>query len=246
MRSLSAAELLELWERGRAEPLARRALTLLAGALPDTASEVLAALSIGRRDAYLLELREQVFGSELSSTTFCPRCGERLEMTFETGDIRQPALPHQAANSFRLSPGELEVRFRLPNSNDLAALTTAGADANAARQLLLERCLLSIEKKGEHVPLEGLSEPVISAVVAEMARLDPQASVQLDLVCPACGHWWQAAFDIVSFFWSELNAWAQRLLRDVHTLAAVYGWREADILAMSATRRGIYLELARE
>jgi hypothetical protein len=32
-------------------------------------------------------------------------------------------------------------------------------------------------------------------------------------------------------------------LREVHTLAWAYGWREADILAMSPARRQFYIEL---
>ena len=34
-----------------------------------------------------------------------------------------------------------------------------------------------------------------------------------------------------------------RFLRDVHTLASTYGWREADILALSPWRRQYYLAL---
>jgi hypothetical protein len=76
-----------------------------------------------------------------------------------------------------------------------------------------------------------------------MAACDPQAEVLLDLNCPACGHGWQALFDVVAFFWAELAAQAKRLLREVHTLARAYGWREADILGMSARRRQFYLEM---
>jgi hypothetical protein len=47
----------------------------------------------------------------------------------------------------------------------------------------------------------------------------------------------------VSFLWSEIHSWAQRLLRDVHAIAAAYGWREGDILAMNPLRRQAYLEL---
>jgi hypothetical protein len=32
-------------------------------------------------------------------------------------------------------------------------------------------------------------------------------------------------------------------MREVHRLARVYGWREADILSMSASRRQFYLEM---
>ena len=76
-----------------------------------------------------------------------------------------------------------------------------------------------------------------------MAEADPQADIQLALSCPACGHQWLSTFDIVSFFWSEINAWAYRILREVHILASAYGWREADILAMSPYRRQLYLEM---
>ena len=80
-------------------------------------------------------------------------------------------------------------------------------------------------------------------VAEAMAQVDSQADVQLDLVCPSCGHQWQATFDIVSFFWSEINAWAYRVLHEVHTLASAYGWREADILALDPGRRQFYLQL---
>jgi hypothetical protein len=80
-------------------------------------------------------------------------------------------------------------------------------------------------------------------IVGHMAQADPQADVQLALCCPRCSHEWQEVFDIVSFFWSEISAWTARILREVHTLACAYGWREADILAMSPGRRQCYLEM---
>ena len=49
--------------------------------------------------------------------------------------------------------------------------------------------------------------------------------------------------DIAGFFWAELDAWARRLLREIHTLARFYGWSEAEILALSPLRRRCYLEM---
>ncbi len=57
------------------------------------------------------------------------------------------------------------------------------------------------------------------------------------------GFVFSVAFDIVSFLWNELNAWAIRTLREVHILASAYGWSETDILAMSPWRRQFYLEV---
>ena len=61
--------------------------------------------------------------------------------------------------------------------------------------------------------------------------------------CASCGHRHEVAFDIASFFWGEIDAWASRTFLDVHALAKAYGWREAEILAMSPRRRQHYLDL---
>jgi hypothetical protein len=93
------------------------------------------------------------------------------------------------------------------------------------------------------IPISALPAQVAAAIADCMGQADPQTDVQLDLTCPACGHDWRAPFDIVSYLWSEINAWAGRLLGEVHTLAFTYGWDEADILAMSSARRRRYLEM---
>jgi len=244
MRSLSAAELLNVWEQGQGQLPVQQALILLAAACPEAPPDALAALRIGRRDAGLLTLREWTFGSQLVSLAVCPSCGERLELAFDVADIR--AVDDGPDEPLSLSVAGCEVAFRLPNSLDLVAVVDVG-DAEASRRLLLERCVLAVERAGDAGAhsVDALPSEVVAAIVARMAEADPQADVQLALVCPACGQPWQAAFDIVSFFWSEINAWAIRVLRDVHALASAYGWREADILALSPWRRQCYLEMVR-
>ncbi len=79
-----------------------------------------------------------------------------------------------------------------------------------------------------------------------MAEADPLADARLALSCPACGRPWEAAFDVVAFLWGELDAWARRTFAEVHALASAYGWREADVLALSPERRRIYLDLVQE
>ena len=76
-------------------------------------------------------------------------------------------------------------------------------------------------------------------------RADPQASVRLALTCPACAHGSERPFDVVAYLWIEVDAWARRTLAEVHALAAAYGWSEREILALSARRRQLYLELVR-
>jgi hypothetical protein len=88
---------------------------------------------------------------------------------------------------------------------------------------------------------EDLPQDVVDAVTDRMAEGDPLADIQVAVSCPICNHIWRAALDIVSFLWSEIDNLAARLLRDVHTLASAYGWREKDILALSPGRRQFYL-----
>jgi hypothetical protein len=244
MRALSAPELLSIWEWGMAQPAAQRALALLAAASPDTPYDTLANLSIGQRDARLLTLREWAFGSQLVSVASCPDCDERLELNFGVSEIRVAAGSDPCADPEPLSLNVegYEVRFRLPNSLDLAAVQNS-QDLDATRRLLLERCLVAARHDGQAATADQLPAAVTTAIVARMEEADPQANVQLALSCPACGHAWQAAFDIVSFFWDEIDAWAYRTLRQVHRLASAYGWSQADILALSPWRRQFYLDL---
>lgn len=250
MRSPSASELLQVWERGLNQLPIQRALSLLATACPTTPLETLAQLSLGQRDACLLTLREWVFGSQLVSLATCPHCGDRLELTLNVADLRVAALPSVIQESaltaqgfcpdrFAVTVEGYEVEFRLPHSFDLAAIANHPIDA---QQTLLNRCILAVHQQGEAQTVDQLSPAVRAAIVQQMAQIDPQADVQLSMTCPACTHQWQITFDIVSFFWSEINAWASRILGEVHILATAYGWAEADILSMSSFRRQCYLE----
>jgi hypothetical protein len=199
-------------------------------------------MSIGARDAALLVLRERVFGPELTGVTPCPQCHETLELQFSTTQLRTPPTS-QATGRSTLTAGDYEVSFRLPTTLDLVAVNGA-PDVLTARRRLLERCVLTTRSGGEDCPLGSLPVDVLTAVVARMGELDPQANVEISVCCPQCSHEWQAPFDIASFLWAEIDAWALRTLSEVHALASTYGWREADILAMGPRRRQAYLNLA--
>lgn len=232
----AAPELLRVWERERHSPPVQRALALLAAACPQASPEELAALSVGRRDALLLTLREQIFGPRLQCVVACASCAGELQFAFDVADIRVgPA----AEIPLNLESDGYTLSFRLPCSQDLAAV----AGEPGALLLLIGRCLLVAERSAQAVRAEDLPPDVVSALAGEMARADPQADVRFSLSCPDCGASWGARFDIGSHLWDEIEAWAYRALGEVHTLAAAYHWREADILALSPWRRKYYLEL---
>jgi hypothetical protein len=241
MLPLSASRLLMLWEQGGTQQRIQQALLLLEASCPGTPRDDLARLSIGRRDGLLLNLREQLFGPQLVSVARCPACGDRLQLTFNVSDIRAET-GEEPSEPLTVRLDDYEVCFRLPDSNDQAAI--AGCEnVEQGRKRLLKRCLLKVRHHEEEQPFDRVPEKTLEAVSKKMALADPQSDVQLDLKCPACSHSWSAAFDIVSFFWQEIDTWVQRILRNVHILASAYGWRETEILSMSARRRQFYLDM---
>lgn len=240
MRPLSAPELLDVWDRGRDHGPLDRALALLAAACPGYPPDVLAALSIGERDARLMLLRQWAFGAHAACVAACPACGAQVELGFALADVCAAGLAPAAP--LLLEIDGYAVRFRLPTSHDLRDLR-GPAGSLAARQQVLARCVLAAMHAGAAHDGATLPESVVAALVAAMAAADPLADIRLGLICPACGHAWQVLFDIVTFFWSEIDAWARRTLCEVHALARAYGWREAEILALTARRRQHYLEI---
>lgn len=241
MHAPSAMALLDIWERGRAQGPLQRAMLLLAAAYPSTPPGELGQMPIGRRDALLLALREATFGSRIASVAPCPQCHEQLELAFGHAD-----LPSHQFNGD--APQLLEVdgyalRFRCINSDDLAALGTGNASLPEPRLALFGRCVLEARRAEARIAVEHLPAQVLEALEAHLARADLGADLRIAVECPACGHRWQALFDIVSFFWSEIESWACRLLHEVHALASAYGWSEREILALSPFRRRCYLDM---
>jgi hypothetical protein len=176
----------------------------------------------------------------MAAVAVCPQCGGRLDINLNAAEMRSACAPEREDN-LALSVAGYELQFRLPNSEDLAALNRNAVGGD--RRQLFSRCLFSVQHDGAPVAPDCLPEEVMDAVSERMASVDPLADIQLALSCPLCSCHWRAAFDIASFLWREIESLAGRLLRDVHTLASAYGWHERDILALSPVRRQFYLAL---
>jgi hypothetical protein len=129
------------------------------------------------------------------------------------------------------------VRFRLPSGGDQEAVL--GVDASIAASELLNRCVFDDSGR-------SLSEEEREAVIAEMERLAPRVELELDAVCPECGHSFIAPFDTTAFFFEEMRASRDQLLREFHALAFYYHWSENDILSLGRDRRRTYLGLLSE
>lgn len=236
---VTASELLSIWEQGINRPMFERALLLLEAASGQS-MDSLATLSIGQRDLKLLELREILFGRSAPCIVACPSCTERLEFNLDIDELRVSEKTEDVQPEYTLETEGFTLKYRLPNSADLSIASSANSNG---RDLLLQSCLMTAHQGARELVCTELPTEVLDALSRAMAEADPQSHLELALTCPECGHAWSAVFDIVSYLMEEIHRWAKHMLQEIHHLARVYGWREADILAMTPTRRRAYLEL---
>lgn len=235
------AALLDLWDSHRQAPPLARALALAVLGSPDETLEAMKDWSLGRRDRVLFDLREQLFGKEILGVADCPGCGALVEFMFETSMVRTE---HASNDPFMISLEGVDgtqhrIELRAVTSRDLLA-------APLDRFKLLERCMLSIDG----APMESslvfqneAKDEVVRECIRALGERDPQADVELQLLCEACNARWSAQFDIASYLWREIENWAMRTLREIHLLASAYGWTEHAILKLSSRRRRAYLQM---
>jgi hypothetical protein len=235
------AKVLDVWERGGAQPPALKALTLLAWEDGESPVEDLARLSVGQRDGRLLRMREHLFGPRVNGLTNCPVCEHRVEVEFTVQDVLVPNAVEDASPMV-FEDHTCEVRFRQPNCEDLLQLQNSDA-IDQAKAKIFEACVFEARMHREPISASELPPGVRDQVIKMMADADPQADIELSVSCPNCGHGWVVPFDILAFLWDELHAWALSMVRAIHALASAYGWSEAQILSLSQTRRDLYLRM---
>ena len=244
MQALSPEMILNVWELGSGFHPIDQALLVLSFACPEHTREALVNFSLGQRDVLLVEVHRRTFGDRLNAYTECPKCQERLEFFLSckllSGEIPAQIPAHEELTKTVTIQGS-DFTLRCPNSRDAAAAASS-ENPEAARKILLALCAAPVA--GSMQDIDALPESTRAAIAGELAAVDPRAEILLDLICPACGHAWQTVFEITRFLWAEIRALGRRLLQEVDVLARVYGWNEADILAMSETRRGLYVQMA--
>lgn len=240
MRPFTTEDFLLAREAAAGSDAAGQAIALLACAFNDEGSEGFWRLPLGSRNDRLLALRERLFGSRIEAYAQCLHCGQEVELALDASAF--PPAASGGRRQLEFAVDVYTVRFRLLDSSDLHAAAQR-ADVNAARAVLVERCVLEARRGDEAIAAGALPPEIVEQMAALLEKGDPNAEMLLDLVCPACKEESQIAFDIAVFLHAEVEAQARRILRDVHLLARGYGWREADILALTPRRRREYLDL---
>jgi hypothetical protein len=242
LRVPETVDLLTAWERGLQDE-SERAAALCAAVSRGGPSD---ALPLGHRNRLLLAARAMLFGQAAEVVADCDGCGARLEAQIAVDDLLAPvpeggSVAPEVAAAVELTEDGYTVRTRVPTGADLSSLP---ADVDQAAQELLARCVLDATCADRPVEPSRLPSAVVARLEHALAEADPDALVQVELICPTCHAARLLPLDPVAFLWTEVDTWAWRLLSDVHLLAAAYGWEEGDILAMSPSRRQAYLHLS--
>jgi hypothetical protein len=231
------ADVLDMLDAGESLSPPGRALLLarLGGAADDPAS-----LPLGSRDRLILQLRAQLLGDVIEAVDVCPHCHEQTSFELSCASMTESAA-HQP-EPITVHCDDFTVVCRPLTGRDLLAAAHAGPDGTRGR--LIAATVLEARRGAEMVDALALPQVVVDEIARLLVEADPLADVVLSLSCPACHGVWDTSLDIGEFVWRELRDWGRRVLREVHTLARAYGWREPDVLAIPPSRRRVYLEWA--
>ncbi|MFC0031708.1 hypothetical protein ACFFMM_19490 [Micromonospora chaiyaphumensis] len=223
--------LLAVWEAAATAPPAARGPVLLhaAGLLPDLDAAL--DLPVGTVAALAARLSVDSFGDPVDAVLTCG-CGEVLDVALPLDPVA--GLP--AGDTGAVAGGTLRVRA--PTARDLLA----AGHSDDPLGTLLARCVRDAD--GRPVAPGELTADQRRAVDTAAEELAGAAAVVLRTRCPGCGDAVVAALDVTELLWERVTHRAPAVLAEVATLAAAYGWAEADILALPAGRRRAYLALA--
>ncbi|GLR87948.1 hypothetical protein GCM10007857_46600 [Bradyrhizobium iriomotense] len=165
--------------------------------------------------------------------TRCAHCKVAIEIDVPLEAFAAP--PRQHAITCRSLDGHL-VTARLPRGDDARAWHANASDACAIATMLVEDVDGETPAPGWRLPPDWLG-PLADA----LAEVDPLTVLQLQALCPGCGHANVIDFDLEGWLLGLCSVEQQHLIDDVHRLAGAYHWSEAAIAALPPWRRRAYL-----
>jgi hypothetical protein len=234
----------------RSTAVLARCLTRLGPHSPVT-PELVRSLSIGDREALLLQLRRLTFGNDLACTVTCPAhsCGEQLDLPLHVDELLlAPYEPWSPTHerTWTWDDTVFRICFHVPTGGDqeVAAAATAAGDVDAGASLLLAHCVDDLDPPG--CSSETLPPAVAAQLDGALAELDPQAELLLRMRCPRCDLEFSSLLDAGDCLSDEVRTRARRLYEEVHLLALHYHWGERELMGMTARERGRYLGLLEE
>ncbi len=168
----------------------------------------------------------------------CSNCEVDFDFQLTNSDL--PVTPAQKSFPFvTLETSHGAKTFRVPTGVDQEAIASIKSsthrriDMQGAEDLLIGLCLCSNED------LEFTAEDM-EKIEAALDEVSPGIITNINAGCPECGTEHQIRLDPYYLLQKGLG---KDLFNEIHTIALNYNWSEAEILALSRSRREIYLGL---
>lgn len=243
MRNFSERRLLELWEGSERKSPLYFSLLIICEFYPELSFEKVLQLPIGVRDILIFKIRKELLGDEMTGYTSCPQCGEKVEWKMKYLDFGfpfEPGIPDKIYHSFQ--KGRYRITYRLPNSSDSFEMLKNRNNSDNYNYLISE-CIQEVILNKKAVQNAELPNDILEKVFEQMELKDEFANIRISVVCPACKNQWESIFDVVDYFWMEVNSLTNRILSEIGILAYSFGWSEKEILDLTPERRRTYIEM---
>ena len=206
-------------------------------------------LSMGDRELLLLLVRRRLFGNTMPCILKCPSCDEKLDVELNVDDliVESNTVPQISYEELiEADDSRFHVIFHLPTAGDVEKALYHAVYVEDAARALARGCIDRMSRAGDEPDSpqeEELPDAVFLKISALIEQLDPQAEIELQSKCPACGYEFKQPVDAGEYLVHELTARQRVKYQEVHELARAYHWGEADILRMGSRKRQIYLDL---
>jgi hypothetical protein len=212
-------------------------LAHIGGLTPDTAR--IDALSVGDRQFLTTYLAGKMVADEVWFTVACRECGERFDFALRFSELPvKPAGPSYPFCETVIGAGTF--KWRVPNGSDQKILARQASEKEAIRSLL-RRCLIQEEAAEETATgvIDAMTDAELAQVEAALEAQSPEIANRVEAACAACAQINTIEIDPLAC----LNTPFQDVSSDIHRIASVYHWSEAEILSLPRQRRRLYLDL---
>lgn len=234
----------EAWQRAGTRPeavtdLLQASLGHIGGLEPGTV--LIDTLSVGDRHFLTTRLFGWLGKDEAWFTVDCQACNAHFDFPLRFSSLPvKPAGPSYPFCETILGAGTF--KWRVPNGVDQKALSLQPANEDTVR-VLLQLCLVEGKTDaGGEIPdrmIADLTDLEIAQVEAALEDQAPEVATMAQATCPGCSQVNTIQIDPLLY----LNAPFQEISTDVHRIASVYHWSEAEILSLPRQRRQRYLDL---
>jgi len=198
---------------------------------------LLSKLTIGDMAALILQIRRMVFGEYIYSIISCPSCNTEMSLELKINHLLQPPLD-EPRDFYDIKVENFMLKLRPVTNGDISQMRE-----NICQENLTKRIIRSCIINSTPELIEEIDDNLLEKISSNLAELDPQADLILDLVCPNCKYIFQVPFFPEDFFLREFDARQQQFEMEVHWLAFNYHWSEDSILSLTMNKRKRYVEL---